>query len=89
MNSLACAFAAYLLNALWIVPLAAAAAWLAARILRKLGPRAQHLVWIVALVLAVVLPIFPLLGSLLASARASARIVAPDTLLNPSAVSAA
>ena len=89
MNSLACAFAAYLLNALWIVPLAAAAAWLAARILRKLGPRAQHLVWIAALVLAVVLPIFPLLGSLLASARASARIVAPDTLLNPSAVSAA
>lgn len=89
MNSLACAVAAYLLNAVWIVPLAAAAAWLASRILRSLGPRAQHLIWIAALLLAVILPVFPVLGSLLASAHTSAKIVAPAVLLNSSAGSAA
>ena len=89
MNSFFCAVAGYCLNALWIVPLAASAAWLAARILRSLGPRAQHLVWTAALVLAVILPVFPVLGSAFIPAHGSARILASSELFGSSAGPAA
>ncbi len=88
MNSLACLVAAYLLNALWLVPLAAAAAWLAARMLRSLGPRAQHLVWSTALLLAVILPVFPVFGHFFAWSHASAKVVAIGALLSAGANSA-
>ena len=56
----------YLLNALWQVPLVFAAAWMAARLARPLGPRTEHRVWAGALILQVVLPLchFQLAGFL-------------------------
>lgn len=49
----------YALNALWETALIAASAWLAARLLRRLGPRAEHIVWVAALVLSVLTPAIP------------------------------
>jgi TonB family protein len=46
----------YLFNALWQIPLIFAAAWIATRILRSAGPRIEHRVWVVALLLQVALP---------------------------------
>jgi len=53
------AIASYAVNALWQAPLAAAAAWAVARLLRRAGARAQHRVWVAALLLMVVLPALP------------------------------
>ena len=47
----------YLLNALWQVPLVFAAAWMAARLARPLGPRTEHRVWAGALILQAILPL--------------------------------
>jgi TonB family protein len=46
----------YLLNSLWQVPVLFAASWLVARMARRMGPRAEHRVWVSALVLEAVLP---------------------------------
>ncbi len=46
----------YALNSLWQVPLIFAAAWLAARLLRRSGPTAEHRVWTTALLLEALLP---------------------------------
>ena len=51
--------ASYAMNALWETALIAASAWLAARFLRRLGPRAEHVVWAAALVLSVLTPAVP------------------------------
>lgn len=45
-----------LLNALWQIPLLFAAAWLAARLARRIGPRTEHRVWCGALLLQSILP---------------------------------
>ena len=52
---------AYLVNSLWQVPLIVAAAWMAARMLRTLGPAAEHRVWVAALVLEGVVPALSML----------------------------
>jgi TonB family protein len=46
----------YLLNSLWQVPLVFAAAWSAARLVRRAGPALEHRVWVSALLLATALP---------------------------------
>ena len=46
----------YVLNAIWQVPLLYGAAWVAARLMRRVGPGAEHRVWVGALVAAVVVP---------------------------------
>jgi TonB family protein len=46
----------YAVNSLWLVPLAALAGWLAARLLAKVGPGAQHRAWVAAFFLAILLP---------------------------------
>jgi TonB family protein len=46
----------YLFNALWQTPLIFAAAWLAARLVRRAGPRVEHRVWVGALLLQIALP---------------------------------
>jgi TonB family protein len=56
MSALESHLLAYLLNALWQAPLVFAAAWLAARAVRRLGPAAEHRIWAAALVLETVLP---------------------------------
>ena len=56
MNALAVGVAAYVINALWQVPLLAAASWLAAWLLRRLGSVRTHRVWVAALLAQTVLP---------------------------------
>jgi len=57
---------AYLLNSLWQVPLVFAAAWLAARAMRRSGPATEHRIWVAALALEAAIPACPLrLGELL------------------------
>jgi TonB family protein len=46
----------YFLNSLWQVPLVFAVGCLAARAVRRIGPRAEHRVWVTALLLQVILP---------------------------------
>jgi TonB family protein len=62
----------YLLNSLWQVPLLAAAGWLAARSVRRVGAGAEHVVWVCVLFLQALLPALSMLswswaGSLWAS----------------------
>lgn len=52
---------AYVLNSLWQVPLIAVAAWLAARVVRPLGPGAEHRVWVAALLGEATVPAISLL----------------------------
>lgn len=59
-------FASYLVNALWQVTVIAAAGWLATRFLGRLGPRAEHIGWVLTLAVAVLAPAAPLFRSLAA-----------------------
>ncbi|MDR3724007.1 MAG: M56 family metallopeptidase [Terracidiphilus sp.] len=56
MNTLAAWLAASLLNALWQTALIFCAAWIAARLARPAGVRAEHRVWVAALLLESALP---------------------------------
>jgi TonB family protein len=56
MNDIESRTLEYLLNSLWQVPLVFAAAWIAARIARRSGPRMEHRVWVSALMLEAALP---------------------------------
>jgi TonB family protein len=56
MTSLSSWLFGYLLNSLWQVPVLFAVAWCAARLLRPLGPLAEHRIWVAALLLEVALP---------------------------------
>lgn len=58
MNSLEGIILSYLANSLWQVPLLYAAAWLAARTLRPLGPAIEHRIMVTALLLQSLLPAF-------------------------------
>lgn len=46
----------YLVNSLWQVPLVCAAGYGSARMVRRLGPAAEHRVWVAALLVAAILP---------------------------------
>ncbi len=67
------ALAEYIVNALWQVPLVAGAGWLLVRALRP-SPLMQHRLWLAALGVAVVLPVFGI-------ARESAKQPQPSTVL--------
>src|SRR5215469_2293547 len=56
MTTLESVLLTYLVNALWQLPLLFAAGWLAARVVRPLGPAAEHRVWVTVLLLQVLLP---------------------------------
>src|SRR5262249_348848 len=47
----------YVLNSLWQVPLIVVAAWMAARVVRPIGPGAEHRVWVGALLGEAMLPV--------------------------------
>jgi TonB family protein len=47
---------AYLLNALWQVPLVFFAAWMMTRLARRAGPAIEHRIWVGAMLLEVILP---------------------------------
>lgn len=50
---------AYVVNALWQIPLVFAGAWLAARLASRMGPRAEHRVWVCSLLAQIALPACP------------------------------
>lgn len=56
MKTIAFQVTEYFLNSLWIVPLVFAFAWVAARMVRRAGPQAEHRVWVGALLMEVLLP---------------------------------
>ncbi|MGC2297389.1 MAG: TonB family protein [Acidobacteriaceae bacterium] len=47
----------FLLNSLWQIPLLFVAGWIGARALRRLGPAAEHRVWVSVLLMAGLLPV--------------------------------
>jgi len=49
-------FVEYLLNSIWQLPLIFAAAWVAARLARTIGSRAEHRIWVGALLIETILP---------------------------------
>ncbi len=59
--------ASYVVNAVWEVAVIAGLAWLMSRPLKRLGPQAEHAVWVAALILSVVAPALPVLRMLLES----------------------
>ena len=65
MSSLFGFVASYVVNSMWEVALIAGVAWLTSRLLNRLGPQAEHKVWVAALALSVVTPALPILRSLL------------------------
>jgi len=65
MSSLFGIVASYVVNAVWEVALIAAVAWLTSRLLKRLGPQAEHKVWVAALAMSVVTPALPSFVSLL------------------------
>lgn len=65
MSSLLGFVTSYVVNATWQVSLIVAAAWLTGRLLKRLGPQAEHAVWVAALAMSVVTPALPALRSLL------------------------
>jgi TonB family protein len=56
MSAFAAWASACFLNALWQVALIFCAAWMAARLVRRAGPRAEHGIWVAALLLESLLP---------------------------------
>jgi TonB family protein len=71
MSSLFGLIASYVVNAVWEVALIAGVAWLTSRLLKRLGPQAEHKVWVAALAMSVVTPALPVLRSLLQLATGS------------------
>src|ERR1035437_9597426 len=59
MNSIPTIIASYLVNSAWTIALIAGAGWLASRLLKKMGPQAEHIVWVSTLLLAILLPALP------------------------------
>jgi TonB family protein len=60
MSHLVSFVASYAINSLWQVPLVGGAGWVVSRLLRRVGPAAEHATWVTTLVLAVVMPAYPL-----------------------------
>jgi TonB family protein len=56
MNALLPHVTNYIVNSLWMCPLVFAAAWLMSRMAARVGPRAEHVVWVGALWLQALLP---------------------------------
>lgn len=68
MHSFSGIAASYVVNAVWETILLFLAAWLVSRMLRRLGPQAEHLVWVTALFASVITPALPWLRQLTALA---------------------
>jgi TonB family protein len=60
MSHLVSFVASYAINSLWQVPLVGGAGWVVSRLLRRVGPVAEHVTWVTTLALAVVMPAYPL-----------------------------
>jgi TonB family protein len=60
MNNLVCSIASYLVNSVWEIALVGGAGWAASRLLKRLGPKVEHVSWVATLALAVATPALPL-----------------------------
>jgi TonB family protein len=60
MSHLVSFVASYAINSLWQVPLVGGAGWVVSRLLRRVGPAAEHAMWVTTLALAIVMPAYPL-----------------------------
>jgi TonB family protein len=65
MHSVGSFIVSYAMNAVWEVPLIAAAGWLVCRFVGKVSARAEHVLWVAALFVAVLTPAVPALRALL------------------------
>jgi TonB family protein len=71
MNNLACSVASYLVNSVWEVSLIGGAGWAVSRLLKRLGPKVEHVAWVVTLWLAILTPALPLWRWLLSAVSKS------------------
>jgi TonB family protein len=71
MNHFLIFLASYLVNSVWEVMLVAGTGWLASRAVKRLGPQAEHHVWVATLALALITPALPFLGWIPAGIDAS------------------
>jgi len=76
MNSAVCFVVSYAINAVWQVPLLAAAGFAAGRVLRRWGPQAQHVAWVTTLLLSSITPALTALRGSVLAAISRARIPA-------------
>ncbi len=88
MNELACQVTTYFLNSLWEVAVIGGVAWIVARLLRRLGAKAEHVTWVATLGLAILAPMLPLFGAILGSfrgenGRVSVVAVAAESIRTP------
>ena len=87
MNRLVCFVVAYLVNSLWQAPLFGGAGWLASRMLKKVGPQAQHVAWVATLWLTIVIPALPLFHAFMGFTPNAANGLAPRSIVFISAQS--
>ena len=76
MSSVAGLIVSYVVNVAWEVTLIAYAGWLASRLLKRLGPLTEHVVWVSTLMLAAVAPassVFRRLLTMLTDSQAPAQ----------------
>jgi hypothetical protein len=52
MNSIIGLIPSYGINSVWQVPLVSAAGWVASRLVKRLGPQAEHIAWVSTLFIA-------------------------------------
>jgi TonB family protein len=60
MNSISGFVISYLINSIWEVAVIGGAGWLVSRLLKKIGPHAEHIAWVSTLMLAILAPALPL-----------------------------
>src|SRR5579875_3014317 len=85
MISVLSCIVSYCVNAIWAVAVFGVAEIAVSRLLRRLGPAAQHVTWITTLALSVVIPTVPMLGPLLTSGASHAIIEHHSSLVPLSA----
>lgn len=61
INSVPIVIASYLVNSVWEAALIVVAGWMASQLLKRMGPQAEHIVWVSTLMLAVLMPALPFL----------------------------
>jgi TonB family protein len=65
-SSLIFSIVSYVVNSSWEIPLIAATAWAVIRLQKRIGPRVQHIIWVVTLALAILTPAWPLCRKIIA-----------------------
>ncbi len=71
MNHFFIFLASYLVNSVWEVVLVAGTGWLASRAVKRMGPQAEHRVWVATLAVVLVTPALPFVGWIPAGIDAS------------------